>query len=195
MRRSYVSPAALLLLAFGAAGCASKRVLMPPRLDLRPHGTLGLVVFRAENAKGSLHELATRRFEEYVLAAQPGIEIRQFRTADSAQALGGERGVPVAFFGLLRVSDVKPRGNLSSVLSGRIEATITAELEVWLQSTRTGGTLWRSSARFTERVGGLSISGGVPEFSARDPEEAYGSLVNRLVHSVTWDMRGTWVRQ
>lgn len=192
----HARPAALLLVPLVlSAACASKRVLVPPRLDLRPHGSLGLVVFTVENAKGTLHDLTTRRFEEHVLAAQSGIEIRRFNRADSAQALGGENGVPVVFFGHLKVSDVKPRGNLSVLLGGRIEATITADLEVWMQSTRTGGTLWRSSARRTEKVGGLSIVGGIPEFSSRDPEEAYGELVSRLVHAVTWDMRATWVKQ
>jgi hypothetical protein len=35
----------------------------------------------------------------------------------------------------------------------------------------------------------------VPEFSARDPNEAYGHLVNRLVYAVTWELRSTWVKQ
>ena len=75
------------------------------------------------------------------------------------------------------------------------EATVSAELSVELRSTRTGGTLWRASASRTEKVGELTIAGGVPEFSARDPNEAYGRLVDRLVRVVTWDLRSTWVKQ
>ncbi|MGH7606061.1 MAG: hypothetical protein ACREME_01870, partial [Gemmatimonadales bacterium] len=70
-----------------------------------------------------------------------------------------------------------------------------AELSVWLVNTRTGGTLWRRSSRFTEKVGGFSLSGGQPTFSARDPNDAYGRLVNRLVYDVTYDVRSTWVKQ
>jgi len=66
---------------------------------------------------------------------------------------------------------------------------------VELRSTKTGGILWRSSASRTEKVGQLTLAGGVPEFSARDPDEAYGHLVNRLVYAVTWDLRSTWVKQ
>ena len=51
---------------------ASHGVLVPPRLDLVPYGRVGLVTFTVENAKGTLHEFATRRFEEAVLQAQTG---------------------------------------------------------------------------------------------------------------------------
>ena len=62
----------LLVIASGLA-CASHSVLVPPRLNLVPYGQIGLVTFTAENAKGSLHEFATRRFSEYMLAAQTGL--------------------------------------------------------------------------------------------------------------------------
>lgn len=39
-----------LLLAGFSAGCASKRVLVPPRVDLQPYGSVGLVTFTVENA-------------------------------------------------------------------------------------------------------------------------------------------------
>jgi hypothetical protein len=185
-------PTVVLLAALSGVTCASHRVLVPPRLNLVPYGSVGLVAFSIEKAKGSLHTLATRRFEEYLLAAQT-VEVQDFAPADSAQALAGARGVPVVFLGHLKVSDVKPRGGFVGSLV--VEATVTAELSVELRSTKTGGTLWRSSAMATEKVGGLSIVGGQPEFSARDPNDAYGRLVDRLVHSVTWDLRSTWVKQ
>jgi hypothetical protein len=175
--------------------CASHRVLVPPQLDLVPYGSVGLVTFTAENAKGALGRLVTRRFEEYVLAAQKGIEVQEFATSDSAAALGGARGVPVVFLGHLKVSNVKPSGGLLGLTLAHVEATLSAELSVELRSTKSGGTLWRASAARTEKVGELSLVGGVPEFSARDPNEAYGHLVDRLVYAVTWDLRSTWVKQ
>jgi len=184
-------------------------MLLPPRLNLSPYGQIGLVTFTAENAKGSLHEFATRRFSEYVLAAQTGIEVMELGAADSvlrrthatelgpraAQALGGEGGVPVVFFGHLKVSNVKPSGSLVGLTLPRVEATVSAELSVELLSTKSGGTLWRSSAVASEKVGGLALVGGEPVFSAKDPNNAYGQLVNRLVYQVTYDMRSTWVKQ
>src|SRR5438552_18289050 len=64
-----------LLLILLAAGCGGNKVLVPPRLDLRPYGKLGLVTFTVENAKGSLHQFATERFDEELMAAQPGFEV------------------------------------------------------------------------------------------------------------------------
>jgi hypothetical protein len=130
-----------------------------------------------------------------MLGAQKGIEVQEFAVADSAAALGGARGVPVVFTGHLKVSNVKPRGGLAGLVTAHVEAMITADLAVELRSTKTGGVVWRSSATQTEKVGELVITGGIPEFSARDPNDAYGHLVNDLVYDVTWDMRSTWVRQ
>lgn len=197
--RVYKVMVSFLVLA-AVFGCGSKRparqrVLLPPTLNLLQHGNIGLFQFSVENAKGSLHEFATRRFEEYVLAAQTGIEIRGFTTSDSARVFTGDTSaVPVAFFGHLRISNVKPSGGLVSLVPN-LEATVTCELSVWLVNTRTGGTLWRRSSTSTEKVGGLSFAGGMPSFSARDPNDAYGQLVNRLVYAVTYDVRSTWVDQ
>src|SRR5204862_2821855 len=77
-----------------------QRVLLPPNLNLAPHRNIGLFEFSVENAKGNLHEFATHRFEEYVLAAQSGIEMREFTSADSSRvfaAAADSNGCPVAF--------------------------------------------------------------------------------------------------
>src|SRR2546428_300208 len=83
----------------------------------------------------------------------------------------------------------------SVLVPPRLEATVSAELSVELLSTKSGGTLWRSSAAATEKVGGLALVDGEPVFSAKDPNDAYGQLVNRLVYAVTYDLRSTWVKQ
>lgn len=198
-----------LLLAALSAGCAGKRVLVPPRLDLQPYGSVGLVTFTVENAKGTLHELATQRFAEEVLAGQSGIELLELGNADSlvrrvgetafgpasAQALGEQRDVPAVFVGHLKVSNVKPSGGIIGLQVPFVQATVTVDLLVRLISTRSGGTLWRSSASASEKVGSVALVGGVPNFSAKDPNDAYGRLVNSLVWTVTQDLRPTWRRQ
>ena len=193
----------VLLAVFGCGGGhyrpVRQRVLLPPNLNLVPHHNIGLFEFSVENAKGNLHQFATHRFEEYVLAAQSGIEMREFTSADSARvfsnAAADTDGTPVAFFGHLKISNVKPHGGLTAGLSPVVRATVTVELSVWLVNTRTGGILWRKSSASTEEVGGLSFLGGMPSFSARDPNDAYGQLINRLVYDVTYDVRSTWVDQ
>ena len=190
----------ILVAIFGCGGShrpTHQRVLLPPNLNLVPHKNSGLFTFSVENAKGNLHEFATQRFEEYVLAAQNGIEMREFTHADSSQLFSRNdtSGVPVAFFGHLKISNVKPSGHLTASLSPSMQATVTVELSVWLVNTRTGGVMWRRSSQSTEKVGGLSIVGGTASFSAKDPNDAYGRLVNQLVYNVTYDVRSTWVDQ
>ena len=192
---------AIVLAVFGCGGGhrpVRQRVLLPPNLNLVPHRNIGLFEFSVENAKGNLHEFATHRFEEYVLAAKSGIEMREFTAADSSRvfaAAADSNGCPVAFFGHLKISNVKPHGGLTASLSPVVRATVTVELSVWLVNTRTGGIMWRQSSASTEEVGGVSISGGLASFSARDPNDAYGRLINQLVYDVTYDVRSTWVDQ
>lgn len=203
MRARRVLVSSFIILAiFGCGGSrrpVRQRVLLPPTLNLVPHHNIGLFEFSVENAKGNLHEFATHRFEEYVLAAQSGIEMREFKSADSsrvfAAAAADTNGCPVAFFGHLKISNVKPHGGLTAGLAPVMRATVTVELSVWLVNTRTGGVMWRRSSASTEEVGGLSFMGGTPSFSARDPNDAYGRLINQLVYNVTYDVRSTWVDQ
>ena len=194
----------ILLVMFGCGGSRGaqrpvrQRVLLPPTLNLIPHHNIGLFTFSVENAKGNLHQFATHRFEEYVLAAQNGIEMREFASTDSTRvfAAGADTdGYPVAFFGHLKISNVKPHGGLTAGLAPVLRATVTVELSVWLVNTRTGGTMWRRSSSSTEEVGGLSFVGSMPSFSATDPNDAYGRLINELVYRVTYDVRSTWVDQ
>jgi hypothetical protein len=200
--------AALLILTSGLA-CASKRVLVPARMDLRPYGKLGLVTFSVENAKGTLHQFATERFAENVLAAQPGIEILELGNIDTlmqrvgerepgiatAQELGKRHGVAGVFAGHLKITNPNVSGGIAGLLTPRLEATIRTDLTVRLLSTQSGGTVWRQSAWATQKVGGISIEGGQVNFGARDPKTAYGPMVNTIVNIVTRDLWSTWQKQ
>jgi len=200
---------AALLGAALAAGCGgSHSVLVPPRLDLQPYGRVGLFTFTAQGAKGSLNELATERFSEAMLNGQSGIEVLELGTADTllqrvgeaefgpaaAQAVGKARGLPAVFVGHLTVSNIKPSGGLLGLSTPFVQATVSVELSVRLMSTQSGGTLWRSSAAASDKVGGLAIVNGEPHFAAKNPNDAYGQLVDRLVYAVTRDLRPTWER-
>jgi hypothetical protein len=169
---------------------------------------VALVTFSAPEEHRGMSELATRRFAEALLAGQPGVEVLELSPTDSvlrtlprgtdpivlAQALGEARGIPAVFVGELKVSGVTPRARLS-VDDLRLRATVSAELGVRLLSTRTGGTLWRSSSAASGTVGRVALAGGLPSVSLRDTEQAYGEVVGSLVDRVTGDLRPTWVKQ
>ncbi|MBI4421185.1 MAG: hypothetical protein HY560_10195 [Gemmatimonadetes bacterium] len=198
--------AAALFLAVLVPGCGGHKVLVPPRIDLHPYARLGLVTFTVENAKGSLHQFATEQFAEAVLAAQPGIEVLELGPVDTllqrvgerelgiaaAQELGKQRGVGAVFAGHLKISNPTASGGIAGLATPHLEATVRVDLTVRLLSTQSGGTVWRSSAWATSKVGQVTLVGGQLDFTARDPKEAYGRMVNRLVALVTQDMWSTW---
>ncbi len=206
--RRLTAVAAIVILLLSLA-CAAKRVLVPARMDLHPYGKLGLVTFSVENAKGNLHQFATERFAENVLAAQPGIEILELGNIDTlmqrvgerevgiltAQELGRRHGVAAVFAGHLKITNPTPSGGIAGILTPHLEATIRTDLTVRLLSAQSGGTVWRSSAWATEKVGGISIVGGDVVFGAKDPKTAYGPMVNTIVNIVTRDLWSTWQKQ
>ncbi|HUK20863.1 MAG TPA: hypothetical protein VLV45_04815 [Gemmatimonadales bacterium] len=198
----------LVVLGCGS-GTRQVRVDVPPVLNLKPYGRVGLARFTVEKAKGQLDEIATERFSEAVLSAQPGVEVLELGSADSirrrvgepnqgaatAQAIGTNRGIPAVFVGHMKVSNVTPSGGLHGLSLPHLEATVSVELTVALLSTESGGTIWRSSGTMTEKVGGLALVDGEPYFSAKDPNKAYANMVDNLVDYVTRDLRSTWTWQ
>src|SRR5207248_8601105 len=163
-RRSGGLSALLLLLVATGCGGGRRSVLVPPRLDLRPYGRLGLVTFTVENAKGSLHEFATERFSEDMLAAQPGIEVLELGGQDSllqrvgekelgiaaAQELGKQREVGAVFTGHPKVTNPKGTGGLAGLVTPHLEATVRVDRTVRLLSTRSAATLRRCTGWVTD---------------------------------------------
>src|SRR2546427_4169585 len=146
MRARRVLVSSFIILAIVGCGGSRRpvrqRVLLPPTLNLVPHHNIGLFQFSVENAKGNLHEFATHRFEEYVLAAQSGIEMREFKSADSSRVFASAadtNGCPVAFFGHLKISNVKPHGGLTAGLSPEPAAPVTGRLSAQAPERGAGG--------------------------------------------------------
>lgn len=190
------------------SACGARYIQIPPRLDLAPYGRVALVTFTTDESHAGMGSLATRRFAEVLLGHQFGVELLELGPADSslrelaakgdaaaiAQAIGRERDVPAVFLGVLKVSGVGPRGQVSPG-SLNVRATVSAELAVQLVSTRSGGTLWRSSSAANGTVGRLAMANGVPSIAVRDQDQAYGEVVGDLVFGVTRDLRPTRVKQ
>jgi len=175
-----------LCAALALSACASKYARVPARLDLAPYGRIALVTFSADQANSGLSTMATQRFAEALLASQSGIELLELGAADSS--------LRRVFMGQLTMSGVKPRGHLDA--SGmKVKASVSAELTVRLLSTRTGGTVWRSSSVANGTVGRVAITDRLPSVAMRDKAEAYSELVSQLVADVTHDLRPTWIKQ
>jgi hypothetical protein len=208
LRRPGYAPSLLAVCGIMAlSACGARYAQVPARLDLQPYGRVALVAFTTDQANRELSAAATRRFAEELLASQSRVELLELSGADSsrlarstdpaalAQALGREKNVPAVFLGQLKVSGLKPRGMLGGPGTMKVRASVSAELTVQLLSTSTGGTVWRSSAAASSTVGRLAMAGGTPSVSVRDPNDAYGQVVDELVIGVTRDLRPTWVKQ
>jgi hypothetical protein len=199
----------VLTLSAAAVACAAHQVLVPPRLDLHPYHRLAITTFTVENATGGLNQLATGQFVEAALQAQPGVEILELGPQDTlvrrvgetelgiaaAQEIGRQHDVGAVFAGHLKITNPQTTGGLGWLVSPHLEATIRADLTVRLVSTESGATLWRSSAWATRKVGQVRIVGGQLDFMARDPKQAYGPMVDRLVELVTEDFWSTWRKE
>lgn len=191
-----------------ASACSSKYAVVPARLDLASYGRVALITFSAEQPNRAMSSLATQRFAEALLSSQTGVELLELQDTDSslkglnpdadaaalAKVLGRDKDVPAVFVGYLKVSGVRPKGHLG-VSGMNVRAAVSAELTVRLLSTKTGGTVWRSSAAANGTVGRLALNDRVPSIAMRDKEEAYGEVVGQLVTYVTRDLRPTWVKQ
>ena len=204
------APATLAVCAtLGLSACGAHYAQVPARLDLVPYGRVALVAFSTDQANQELSVLATQRFAEALLASQSGVELLELSSADTAlqalaaagdasalaQALGREKNVPAVFLGQLKVSGVKPRGLISAAGGLNVRASVSAELNVRLLSTSTGGTVWRSSSAANGTVGRLAVAGHLPSVAVRDPNDAYGEVVGELVRGVTRDLWPTRVKQ
>jgi hypothetical protein len=191
------------------SACAAHYAQVPARLDLEPYGRVALVAFTTDQSDPALSTVATQRFAEALLSSQSGVELLELGAADSslralaaagdasalAQALGREKHVPAVFLGHLTMTGVTPRGLVSAAGGVNVRASVSGALTVRLLSTSTGGTVWRSSSTANGTVGRVAISDRLPSVAMRDPNEAYGEVVNELVRDVTRDLRPTWVRQ
>jgi hypothetical protein len=189
-----------------ALDCGPK-VMVPPRIDLKRHEVIGIVDFRF-TSKGQLGTFSTRKFTEIIRRDQGIVRIIELgpendilkkvgydRFSQAAfKDLGKEHKINTVITGELVVSDVRPNVSIMPGLDFiSLSAEVDATLTVQMVETATGASIWSTSASDTRRVGNISIFGGKDfDFSADDPEKAYGKLVNNLIGEVTKDFRATW---
>lgn len=202
-----ICPFVLVLLLI--IGC-SKKVMVPPRIDLSDHEIVGIIGFSCSE-NGKLGSLATSRFMEFARLDQGMIRIIDLGTeAEVLKKIGHNKlnqkafieigetyEVATIFTGELIISDVRPDITITPGLGymgfgAEVDATLSAQMI----ETVTGASIWNNSGSATRSVGHVSIFGGSAfAFDAEDPDKAYGKLVNELVDRVTTDFQITWRRE
>ena len=200
------------LLSFAVlCGCSSNTVLVtvPPRVDLAPYRTLGVIEFTS-NAAGT-NTRATQQLQEQVQAAQPGtrfIELgsreavlaavgRNQLDADAAKRIGKKYGVAAVFLGELVYSEPKTDirvGDLTK-LEGGVRTEVRGDISARLLETETGASVWSNSGWVRKQTGRVNVSaeyGVSGSVSKSDPRE---EMVSALVYQLTHDFRSSTVRQ
>jgi hypothetical protein len=195
-----------LILGAAVAGCAAHYTIVPPAVDLGAFGTIGLVTFKATDAKGDLDVAATQDFLEEVTAAQrvPVVELgpagavlsdvgKTLFDRETALAIGQKHGVDALFIGEIDVTKVKPQIDLAAPLTRTLfaRAALDMSVKVRLVSTKNGATLWTSSAARQGTVGSVGMDDGVPVFAVRDKNAALNDLLRQIMYQLTWDFRPT----
>ena len=166
--------AAVLLSLAALWGCShTVTVPVPPRVDLQGFGTLGLVDFES-NATPSINAQTTREFGTHIHAAQPGTRIVKLGSRESLLAAVGRReldaqamrkirekyGVEAIFVGSLNYSEPKTDVRITDVvkLEGGMRVDLRGDINIELVETRTGASMWSSSAWARRELGRINVS-------------------------------------
>jgi hypothetical protein len=200
-----------LLLSAALLGCSSTVVVpVPPRVDLSPYRTLGIVEF-ASNSDRAAAAQATRRFQEQVQSAQPGtrfIELgsreellsalgRRQLDAEALRSVEEKYGVAAIFLGDLSYSEPKTDVQIRDLakLEGGMRAEITGEIFGKLVETATGASVWRNSARLRKPIAALRVSAESGVSADIGRSDSRDEMVPALVYRLTEDFRPGSVRQ
>jgi hypothetical protein len=208
--RNYARFTLLLSLAM-LWGCSSTVLVpVPPRMDLKSYGTLGIVEF-ASNSDRAINAHATRQFQEQIQAAQPGTRFIELGNreavlvavggkqldVDAFRRIGEKYGVAAIFLGDIAYSEPRTDVKITDLtkLEGGVRTDIKADISSRLVEARTGASVWSSSAWARRQVGSLSVtaeqgvSAGMSKSNPRD------EMVPTLVYQLTHDFRPSSVRQ
>jgi hypothetical protein len=200
----------LALAALLAACSRTVMVPVPPRMDLKEYGPVGIVDF-SSNSENSVSARATRQFQEQVQSAQPGtrfIELgerqqllssvgaKQFDAA-TLRRIGAKYGVSALFIGDIAYSEPRVDVKVSDMtkLEGGVRSEIRGDISARLLETASGASIWSTSGWARRQIGAVHISaerGVSGSMSQSNPRE---EMVPTLVQEITNDFRPTYVRQ
>jgi hypothetical protein len=192
-------------------GCSHWVVVpVPPRMDLKTFGTLGIVEFTS-NHDAAANARATREFQAHVHSAQPGTPLLELGAretvlaavggtqfdAETLRKIGQKYGVEALFVGEIVYSEPKTDYVVKDLarVEGAARTAVRGDVAVKLMEARSGASIWSSSAwarRETSRVD-VSLDRGVSgKVRGADPRE---EMIPSFIWHLTADFRSTTVSQ
>jgi hypothetical protein len=201
----------VILVSCAVVGGCSSTVLVsvPPRVDLKGYGPLGVVDF--SSASGVAGTRATQQLQEQIQAAQPGtrfIELgsreallaavgRNQLDADAAKRIGKKYGVDAVFLGEIAYSDPKTdiRVNDLARLDAGLRTEVKGDISARLVETASGASVWSNSGWVRRQVGRVNVSEHGVSGAMTTKSDPREEMVPALVYQLTHDFRPTTERQ
>jgi hypothetical protein len=205
-------PRRALLITVFLAGCGGGQYVnvdVLPRFDVASLGPVGLIEFTS-NADPTVNQYATQQFQQRLLAAQPRARVVELGPMQSVLAavgssrldgeaikrIGRKYEVAGVFHGNVAygepVMDVDVRD--ISNLRGSMHYTLRGDLYSTLAETKSGASVWSSSAWSQRQFGGVAVSPNSIN-TANKSENPRRDMIPGLINRVTEDFRGTVVRE
>jgi hypothetical protein len=199
----------VLLLAVALVACSGKKITVeiPPQIDLRTLGTIGVVAFDVQS-EDQLPGDITLKFIQHLQAAQPGVPILElgnqadvlrevgFVTFDTeaVKAIGKNYGIDSLLTGTLEVTHSLPDLKIGQDLTSMSAASyVRGNLNARLLQTRTGATLWSNGAHGKWKLAGLNVaSGSLSSVGMNNVEDTYKKMLHELARVGTVDFRKSY---
>ena len=202
----------VILLALVVQWGCSRTVLVPvpPRMDLKSYGTLGIIDF-ASNSDPAISNYATQQFQEHVQGAYPGTPILELGNretvlaavgatqfdADAITKIGKKYGVTAVFLGDIVYSEPKTDIRLTDInkLEGGVRTQVRGDMSTKLMETQSGASVWSSSAWAKRQIGSVSLSTKRGVSATVGDSNPRKDMVPALIFHLTQDFRPKLVRQ
>ena len=202
----------VMLLSLAVHWGCSKTILVPvpPRMELKNYGTLGIVEF-ASNSDPAINSYATQQFQEQIQGAYPGTPILELGNrqavlqavgatqldAEAMTKIGKKYGVSAVFVGDIVYSEPKTDLRLTDLtkLEGGVRTEVKGDLSAKLMETKSGASVWSSSAWAKRQIGAVSLSTRQGVSASLGDSNPRKEMVPALVFHVTEDFRPKMVRQ
>ena len=202
----------VILLALVVQWGCSRTVLVPvpPRMDLKSYGTLGIIEF-ASNSDPAISNYATQQFQEHVQGAYPGTPILELGNreavlaavgatqfdADAITKIGKKYGVTAVFLGDIVYSEPKTDIRLTDInkLEGGVRTQVRGDMSTKLMETQSGASVWSSSAWAKRQIGSVSLSTKRGVSATVGDSNPRKDMVPALILHLTQDFRPKLVRQ
>ena len=202
----------VILLALVVQWGCSRTVLVPvpPRMDLKSYGTLGIVEF-ASNSDPAISNYATQQFQEHVQGAYPGTSILELGNretvlaavgatqfdADAIAKIGKKYGVTAVFLGDIVYSEPQTDIRLTDInkLEGGVRTEVRGDMSTKLMETHSGASVWSSSAWAKRQMGSVSLSTRRGVSATVGNSNPRKDMVPALILHLTQDFRPKLVRQ